>query len=314
MHRGLVNTGAVGYVTTLLHCLYHWPGLADVLSEHVAERSSGDAAPSIAEALHMIFQQMAAPMEGDGDAVELDRLFAAFGWGSRETTQLHDIHEFALMLIDRLRSESPKIEAYFAKMTTTVEERVITAVSDDGQPGEVLSRRNDAGLGINLSASRGSWENALREVFTTDRLEGDNKYQHPTTRAMVVADMKIQLGAPLPQILMVEVKRFDLDFNTMSMKKVTDHFAYPEQVELFGTSFQLFSVITHQSPRIDHGYLSCIARSPSPIGTAFGPWLDCRDATVRPYEGSPLEYGAGGSPNSPCCVLLFYSQLLGGGE
>jgi ubiquitin C-terminal hydrolase len=74
-------------------------------------------------------------------------------------------------------------------------------------------------------------EKALDNYFRSDKLEGDNKYACDTCAEKTEA-LKGQKFINVPQILTLQLKRFDLDYTTFQRKKIDDRVSFPFLLDL----------------------------------------------------------------------------------
>lgn len=72
---------------------------------------------------------------------------------------------------------------------------------------------------------------ALYLYIKEDVLEGDNKYLCEQYNQKINAKKRCLLNK-LPNTLIIQLKRFEYDFTTMSRNKINDYFEFPFDIDL----------------------------------------------------------------------------------
>ena len=95
------------------------------------------------------------------------------------------------------------------------------------------SKNEDVFLDISLTVRNNfdnvyneSIESALYNYIKPEKLEGDNQYACPQCSRKTDAQKGISFSS-FPYVLVLQLKRFDLDYNTMSRLKLNDKVTFP---------------------------------------------------------------------------------------
>ena len=92
-------------------------------------------------------------------------------------------------------------------------------------------------------------EECLARLATSERLEGNNKYNCPRCVGLRPALRTSRLTS-LPPVIHFSLLRFVFDQETMTRKKSKASIRYPKEVILSGEKYDLRGVITHQGPSV----------------------------------------------------------------
>merc|ERR1719267_46766 len=114
-----------------------------------------------------------------------------------------------------------------------------------------------------------SVEEAIKHYLMPEKLDGDNQYSCENCGNKCDADKGIKLTR-LPYILMLQIKRFEFDFETLRRVKVNDKMAFPEELDLSDSvaveegeekkelRYQLYGVLIHSGSALAGHYYSYI--------------------------------------------------------
>lgn len=106
MNAGLVNPGAIGFLTTWVQVFFHLPAfrrsIYSIKTDHVA-----DPPHSVPLATQKLLYKLQKTRDG---AVETSELTKSFGWGVAEvTSQQQDILEFFMLYLEALSKETGRL-------------------------------------------------------------------------------------------------------------------------------------------------------------------------------------------------------------
>lgn len=112
-----------------------------------------------------------------------------------------------------------------------------------------------------------------------------------------------------PDNLIFHLKRFDFDFTDFSRKKVNEHFAFPESIDigLYNVDhlsdpsnphkedpFDLVGVVVHFGNCENGHYYSYIRKRPTPSSDGSSTWLNFNDELVDPFDPTEIPQKAFG--------------------
>lgn len=154
-----------------------------------------------------------------------------------------DVNEFASQFLDQLserlkgtRSSGLVDNVFRGTLLHQVVSDECSHTSEQEEPFYMLS------LTVNNKANV---HQALSLYVEGDRLDGDNRYMCAGCQGKVAALKRTCFdGNSLPQTLILHLKRFTFDFDTMRKNKVNDRFEFPEilSVEPFTKQYVCFSL------------------------------------------------------------------------
>ncbi|RHY53356.1 hypothetical protein DYB34_004091 [Aphanomyces astaci] len=226
---GLYNPGCICYMNALLQQLFHVPSFRECILATAVDPAESSAAEEVAE-LQAVFVSLIHTTRKWHDP-------SAFGVSHRDVdgqpTDLRvqmDADEFLGMLLDRV--ESVLLTKPASKMTIgtlgfggQLVNQIITEhghVSEREEPFVVLSL--DVQHKPSIEASLGSYVQG-------ETLEGDNAYFCEVVKEKVRATKRVCIKT-LPETLVVHLKRFEFDYDTMEKVKLNDFVEFPTQLNM----------------------------------------------------------------------------------
>jgi ubiquitin carboxyl-terminal hydrolase 7 len=181
-----------------------------------------DATPSnSAYALQRLFYQL----QNAQAAVGTNELTRSFGWDNRQIFEQQDVQELSRKLMERLEE----------KMKGTVAENVlpnlfcgkvktyISCVHVDYESSRVedfwdiqLNVRNNKNI-----------EESFQDYVQVEKMEGENQYYAGDDYKLQDANKGV-IFQSFPEVLHLQLKRFEYDFERDAMMKINDRYEFPE--------------------------------------------------------------------------------------
>ncbi|KAF1917381.1 hypothetical protein BDU57DRAFT_537068 [Ampelomyces quisqualis] len=179
-------------------------------------------------------------------------------------------------------------------------------------------------------AGKANLQESLQAYVQGDVMEGDNKYKCESCDGKFVDAVKRTCLKEAPDNLIFHLKRFEFDLNDFSRRKIYDHFAFPESLDISPykadhladptTScaedlFDLVGVLVHTGTCENGHYYSYIRQRPSSTQTT---WVEFNDSEVVPFDPAEIAertfggFADGDGYNRPIkqfsAYMLFYQR------
>ena len=226
---GLSNQGATCYMNSLLQSLYMTPELRhQIYNWKYDQKKHGDKKTCIPFQLQVLFGKLQISKRPN---VETKSLTKSFGWDIKESFQQHDVQEFCRVLFDAIEesvkgtdSENMISSLYEGMMTDYV--KCLTCENE--------STRSDRFLDLSLTVrndfekiKNDSIEKSLQNYVKPEYLNGNNQYRcsYCGCKRDALKGLKIN---KFPYILVGQIKRFDLNYNTLQRIKLNDRVTFPQ--------------------------------------------------------------------------------------
>ena len=179
-----------------------------------------DARNSSAWALQRLFYKL----QTDPAAVSTMELTQSFGWESRQVFEQQDVQELSRILMDKLEEKMKGTEAanVLAEMFVGKMKTYLRCINVDYESSRVEDFWD---LQLNVSGCK-TLDDSFRDYIQVETLEGDNKY---AAEGYGLQDAKKGvIFESFPQVLHLQLKRFEYDFVRDAMVKVNDRYEFPE--------------------------------------------------------------------------------------
>ena len=225
---GLKNLGTTCYMNSTLQQLFNIPTIREqILATRDPSESQGD---SVLYQLQFIFSGL---KDSAKQYVNPKGLCGAFkDWEGRPINVMEqmDAEEFFNNLMDKLENQmkggpnQDSIKNHFGGIQTT------ECIGKNTCSHR--SERDEAFLTLNVQVkNKKSLIESLESFVEGEILEGDNAYQCDFCESKVTALRRVCIKN-LPNTLVIALRRFEFDFNTMNRMKVNDYCEFPLEIDM----------------------------------------------------------------------------------
>lgn len=217
---GLRNQGATCYLNSLLQSLYLTGAFRKAVYQIPTSTDQERRASSSAYMLQRLFYRLQA----DQIAVSTQELTQSFGWESRQIFEQQDVQELSRILMEKLESRMKGTEAEnaLADMFVGKMKTYLKCINVEYESSRIEDFWD---LQLNVSGCN-SLDDSFKDYIQVETLEGDNKY---AAEGYGLQDAKKGvIFESFPDVLHLQLKRFEYDFQRDAMMKVNDRYAFPE--------------------------------------------------------------------------------------
>lgn len=186
----------------------------------IPTEAESDIKANSAYALQRLFYNL---QMSDG-AVSTNELTTSFGWESRQVFEQQDVQELSRVLMDRMETRMKGTEAentlpslFVGSMKTFI--RCINVDYESARTEDFWD------LQLNVRGNK-TLDDSFKDYIQVETLEGDNKY-HADKFGLQDAKKGV-IFEKFPQVLHLQLKRFEYDFMHDTMMKIYDRYEFPE--------------------------------------------------------------------------------------
>ncbi|KAL5114898.1 hypothetical protein ACEQ8H_007216 [Pleosporales sp. CAS-2024a] len=296
---GLYNPRAICYMNSLLTQLFMNLNFRQFMLELNVHEAMGS------QRLLFETQRLFAQMQNSYRKWTDPRGFAACVKSLEKTpldiTVQMDVDEFYNLLFDQWEAQMFKPE-HKQKFRTFYGGQTMNQIKS--KECEHVSERVEPFFAVQCDiAGKANLQESLQAYIQGDVMEGDNKYKCESCDGKFVDAVKRTCLKDAPDNLIFHLKRFEFDLNDFSRKKIYDHFAFPETLDIspykFDTLanpdetrqediFDLVGVLVHTGTCENGHYYSYIRQRPSSSKNASSTWVEFNDSEVVPFDPSEI--------------------------
>jgi ubiquitin carboxyl-terminal hydrolase 9/13 len=231
----------------------------------------------------------------------------------RQNNMHHDAHEFFNYLLNEIIEVLDKDLGPENNWCNEIFQGMITNETKCLNCETVTSKHEyflDLSVDVPPGESAYSLTHSLNNFSKPEVLTNQNKFYCNSCSSLQEAVKTIKLKK-LPEVLVINFKRFKYDESVDSLVKLFDSISYPFKLRLFNTTndessfnlYELYGLVIHIGGGPTHGHYVALCK------VKAGLWLLFDDETVELVEHSYVMRFFGNGPGMASAYILFYNKI-----
>ncbi|KAI5285731.1 hypothetical protein KEM54_000337 [Ascosphaera aggregata] len=219
---GLKNQGATCYLNSLLQSLYFTNKFRKAVYNIPTEQDASKT--NSAYTLQRLFYQL----QTSESPVATTELTGSFGWESRQIFEQQDVQELSRKLMERLeeKMKGTSVEKALEELFVGKSKTYISCINVDFESSRVEEFWD---IQLNVSGNK-TLHDSFMDYIQVETLEGDNKYDAGEPHKLQDANKGV-IFETMPDVLHLQLKRFEYDFTHDMMMKINDRHEFPEEFD-----------------------------------------------------------------------------------
>lgn len=216
---GLKNQGATCYLNSLLQSLYFTNAFRKAVYEIPTEND--ESMQNSAYTLQRLFYQL----QTSDQAVSTSELTKSFGWETRHIFEQQDVQELSRKLMERMeeRMKGTKAENVLPEMFSGKIKTYISCINVDYESSRIEDFWD---IQLNVSGNRNMLD-SFQDYIQVEKMDGENQYFAGDEHKLQDANKGV-IFTSFPDVLHLQLKRFEYDIQRDMMMKINDRYEFPE--------------------------------------------------------------------------------------
>lgn len=219
---GLKNQGATCYLNSLLQSLYFTNAFRKAIY-HIPTQHEENMSNS-SYTLQRLFYQL----QTSNAAVSTNELTKSFGWETRHIFEQQDVQELSRKLMERME-EKMKGTEYEKALPQMFSGKIKTYISCINVPYESSRIEDFWDVQLNVSGNKSMLE-SFQDYIQVEKLDGENQYFAGDEFKLQDANKGV-IFQSFPEVLHLQLKRFEYDIQRDTMMKINDRYEFPEEFD-----------------------------------------------------------------------------------
>lgn len=225
-YLGLKNQGGTCYMNSFIQQLYHIRHFRDELLQ-ISQYAENSEYSDVLFQLQVMFGYMKLSQKKYYDTLPFCRSLIDYDGQPISLSEQKDINEFAGMLFDKLEKTSDCADILNSSIRGTL------VWKTESLETPYKSEREETFYMITLEVKdKKSIEDSLELSTAEELFTGENKIEDSVIGKKVDATRRSAIRV-LPPTLIVQLKRFEFDLETMNRKKLNDYMSFPMELDMF---------------------------------------------------------------------------------
>ncbi|AEO63311.1 8c6c3997-ee0a-462a-991b-d5e8e1ac56d1 [Thermothielavioides terrestris] len=219
---GLKNQGATCYLNSLLQSLYFTNAFRKAIYRIPTQQD--ESMNNSAYTLQRLFYQL----QTSNTAVGTSELTKSFGWETRHIFEQQDVQELSRKLMERMEEKMKGTE--FEKVLPQMfSGKIKTYISCINVPYESSRVEDFWDVQLNVSGNENLLD-SFQDYIQVEKLDGENQYFAGDQYKLQDANKGV-IFMSFPDVLHLQLKRFEYDIQRDVMMKINDRYEFPEEFD-----------------------------------------------------------------------------------
>ncbi|KAK3501559.1 hypothetical protein B0T13DRAFT_446675 [Neurospora crassa] len=219
---GLKNQGATCYLNSLLQSLYFTNAFRKIIYQIPTEQD--ESMMNSAYTLQRLFYQL----QTSNTAVATSELTKSFGWETRHIFEQQDVQELSRKLMERME-EKMKGTPHEKALAQMFSGKIKTFISCINVPYESSRVEDFWDVQLNVSGNKNLLE-SFQDYIQVEKLDGENQYYAGDEYKLQDANKGV-IFQSFPDVLHLQLKRFEYDIQRDTMMKINARYEFPEEFD-----------------------------------------------------------------------------------